>query len=54
MYIIADLTDLYNDFSMYRMSLCSLGIMGTEYVRADPLATEVTLEQGSTTTLEIP
>ena len=36
------------------MSLCSVGIMGTEYVRAEPLATEITLELGSTATLNIP
>lgn len=36
------------------MSLCSLGVMGTEYVHTVPPPTEITIEEGSITTLNIP
>ena len=36
------------------MSLCQLGIMGTEYVRTEALPSEIMIEQGSTKTIEIP
>ena len=40
MHIVADLSHL----SSYTMSLCSLGIMGTEYVRNETPPTEITIE----------
>ena len=43
MHIIADLSHLFNTYSSYTMSLCQLGIMGTEYVRAETPQSEITL-----------
>ena len=54
MHIVADLSDLASTYTTYEMSLCSLGIMGTEYVRSEAPPTDITLEQGSTVTLDIP
>ena len=54
MHIIADFSHLQDTYGSYRMSLCSLGIMGTEYVRNETPPTDITMIQGSTTTIEIP
>ena len=51
MYIIADLSHLVGS---YTMSLCSLGIMGTEYVHSKPPPTDITITKGSTTTIDVP
>ena len=34
MFLIADLSQLIGPYSSYEMSLCQLGIMGTEYVQS--------------------
>ena len=44
MHIIADLSHLMTSHSSYKMNLCSLGIMGTEYVRTEAPLTEITIE----------
>ena len=54
MHIVADLRHLAITYSSYTMPICSLGIMGTEYVRNEAPPTDITLEQGSTTALNIP
>ena len=36
------------------MEVCSYGIIGTKYVRAEPLPTSVEVSQGETTSLLIP
>ena len=38
----------------YEVGVCSYGIMGTKYVRAEPLPTSVEVSQGETTSVLIP
>ena len=54
MFLIADLSSLAGSYSTYEMSLCQLGIMGTEYVHAETQPTEITIEQGVTYNFNIP
>ena len=52
MHIVADFNHLAG--SGYNMELCSIGIMGTEYVRDSPLPETFEISQESLTTLAIP
>lgn len=54
MHIVADLNHLtHHDY--YTMTICSLGIMGTKYVRdGDALPSTMELHQGQTISLQVP
>lgn len=53
-HIVGDLSHLA-DRSLYMQSICSLGVMGTKYVReGDPLPETIELALGSTQTLDLP
>ena len=41
--IVADLTDLSGQ--SYEMSICNLGVMGTEYVRVNSVLSSISVEQ---------
>ena len=40
-HVVADLTGLAQTHINYQMSLCSYGIMGTKYVRDEPVASVI-------------
>ena len=52
--IISDLNDVMAEYGQYEMSLCSVGIMGTSYVRDEPLLEEIELTQGDTMIIDVP
>ena len=52
-YIVAHLTHLVSISALYNISLCQLGIMGTEYVRSQAPPTEVELAEKSTKVITI-
>ena len=53
-HVVADLTDLAYRHTNYQMSLCSYGIMGTKYVRDEPVASVIEIYEGETSILTIP
>ena len=56
-YIVAEFGHLFEyiyPLTTYKMRLCQLGIMGTEYVRNEEILTEMVLEQGIMDTIAIP
>ena len=50
-FIVMDLTNLSDD--TYEMSLCTVGIMGTRYVRDGPENLEITIVRGDQGQIEI-
>ena len=42
-HIVADFNDLEG---AYEQNICSIGIMGTEYIRESPIETQISLLQG--------
>ena len=52
--IVSDLRDVFAQYSTYQMSLCSVGIMGTSYIRDVSLPDRLVLSQGENLTLEVP
>jgi hypothetical protein len=50
-HIVADLSGLRGS---YEMSLCHLGIMGTEYIRSTPLPASLDISASSSTILDVP
>ena len=53
-HVVADLTGLAQTHTTYQMSLCSYGIMGTKYVRDEPVASVIEIQEGETSILTIP
>ena len=49
--IVSDLNHLT---SPYQMSLCSVGVMGTSYIRDEPLPEKLVIVQGETKLLDVP
>ena len=52
MHIVADFTHLIG--TNFNVNLCSVGIMGTQYIRADPLPETLEIYNNVLTTLSIP
>ena len=52
LHIVADLSQVNDGISNYQMSLCTLAVYGTKYVRVGaPLPSSVTVYQGQTETI---
>ena len=53
-HVVANLTELAKTNTNYQMSLCNYGIMGTKYVRDEPVVGFVEIQEGETSVLTIP
>ena len=52
-HIVRDFADVYASATYYYPSLCSVGVMGTKYVRNTPAPTTATVIQGQTSSFVI-
>ena len=52
--IISDLNDVMAEYGQYEMSMCSVGIMGTSYVRDESLPEKIELTHGDTMIIDVP
>ena len=55
LHIVADLNELYATESSYEMSICTLGVFGTQYVRSggDAVPSLIEIKQGETLQISI-
>ena len=55
LHIVADLNELIHEEPDYLMSICTLGVFGTQYVRSggDAVPSLIEIKQGETQTISI-
>lgn len=44
-HIVKDYSTIFANYGFYEASLCSVGVMGTKYVRSAPISTTITVIQ---------
>ena len=52
-HIVKDFTSIYDDKGYYWASICSVGVMGTKYVRNGVVVALVTVVEGEQTTFDV-
>lgn len=52
-HIVKDYTSIYIANGFYDASICSVGVMGTKYVRSSVVVASVTVVEGEQTTFDV-